>query len=119
MPQVRCVPIVYRLANRASVRNRVWAWPAVFCALLASCGGSPAPRDELSGPQGVEATPAGWLGGVVVTYDDVGRYLRVRDPHAFAANLEGVLMSRIVRAEAKRLGVTVPALTLGDSMDAE
>ncbi len=79
---------------------------------LTACGGSPPARDELSEPQGVEATPAGWLGGIAITYDDVGRYLRLRDPHAFAVNLEGVYMAYIVRAEAKRLGVTVPNVAL-------
>jgi len=76
-------------------------------ALLAAC----ASRGEFGSTWSAadEADPAGWLDGRAVTYDEVARHLRSKDPELFARALEGVLLERIARSDAAREGVTVPA----------
>jgi len=51
----------------------------------------------------------GWLDGAPLTYGDVARHLRTKDPEAFGRGLEGVLLERVTRLEADALGVEVPA----------
>jgi hypothetical protein len=43
-----------------------------------------------------------------VSYGDVARYLRTKDPDAFARGLEGLIIERVTLSEAGPMGVTVP-----------
>jgi len=67
-------------------------------AALAGCAASP------------EAI--GWLDDRPLTYADVARHLRTRDPEAFRNRLEALVLERITRAEAARLGASVPPAVL-------
>ena len=83
----------------------------LVCA-LASCAGTPPDKDAILDPDEVVGSPAGWLDHRPVTYDEVGQYMRTQDPQAFARGLDGVLLERITRDNARANKVTVPPATL-------
>ncbi len=85
---------------------------AAATLLLAACGCAVSRGDPAPGPTLPSSEPAGWLEGRPVTYDEIARHLRSKDPDLFARTLEGVLLERLARSEATRLGVTVPAALL-------
>ena len=67
-------------------------------SLLVACSSFPPEDREV----------AGWHDGVPVTYGEVCRHLRSRDPDAFWRSLEGCVLDRVTRVEAEELGVRVP-----------
>jgi hypothetical protein len=54
----------------------------------------------------------GWLDGRPITFGDVARYLRTKEPETFARSLEGLVLERVTRVEAGRLGVSAPRALL-------
>jgi hypothetical protein len=76
--------------------------------LLAACG-APPERDpwRAGGPPPVSET-VGWIDEAPVTFGDVARYLRTKDPEAFARGVEGVVIERITLGESSAMGVTIP-----------
>jgi hypothetical protein len=50
----------------------------------------------------------GWLDEQPVTYGEVSRFLRTREPEAFFRNLEALVLERVTRSEASVLGIGVP-----------
>ncbi|MGH7161959.1 MAG: peptidylprolyl isomerase [Planctomycetota bacterium] len=80
----------------------------VVALLFAAC--APA-RPAGEAPSSL-ATPSGevvgWLAGIPVTLEEVGDYLKTKDPEAFARGLEGTVLERAARLEAARGGVVVP-----------
>ena len=77
--------------------------------LAAACGSAgpvadPWPR-EPGTPDSEEAV--GQLGGETISYSEVSRFMRRRDPQAFYRNLEALILERVTRAEATPLSVTV------------
>jgi len=88
--------------------------------LLAACAttSSPEPDPWPSGRPPLAET-VGWLDERPVTYGEVSRYMRVRDPEAFFRNLEGYVLERVTRAEAIPLGVTVEPALLGSRTNAQ
>ncbi|MHC4931746.1 MAG: peptidylprolyl isomerase [Planctomycetota bacterium] len=82
--------------------------------LLAACATSSVPEPD-PWPSGTPplAETVGWLDERPVTYGEVARYMRIRDPEAFFRNLEGYVLERVTRAEAIPLGVTVEPALLG------
>jgi hypothetical protein len=88
--------------------------------LLAACAtaSSPEPDPWPSGSPPLAET-VGWLDERPVTYGEVSRYMRIRDPEAFFRNLEGYVLERVTRAEAIPLGVTVEPALLGSRSNAQ
>ncbi|MGQ0612284.1 MAG: hypothetical protein ACT4PV_00830 [Planctomycetaceae bacterium] len=85
---------------------------AAGALLLVACGCAASRSDPAPGPTLPSSEPAGWLEGRPVTYDEIARHLRSKDPDLFARTLEGVLLERLARSEAKRLGLAVPPALL-------
>ena len=87
--------------------------------LLAACATTSGPEPD-PWPAGTPplAETVGWLDERPVTYGEVARYIRVRDPEAFFRNLEGYVLERVTRAEAAPLGVTVEPALLGSRTNA-
>ena len=74
---------------------------------LAACS-APSERDPWRGGAAPAAETVGWIDEAPVTYGDVARYLRTKDPEAFSRGLEGLVIERITEGEAGAMGVTVP-----------
>jgi len=89
----------------AALSARAAAALLLGAAACASSGRAPEPPP-------VPPAAAGWLEGRPVTYEEVALHLRSKDPRLFAGTLEGVLLTRVARAEGERLGLTVPAALL-------
>lgn len=81
---------------------------ALLAALVAGCASAP-PGGEWTA---AEPDAAGWLDGRPVLYADVGRFLRTKDPEAFARGLDALVFDRIAREEAAALGISVPPAAL-------
>jgi len=79
--------------------------------MLAACGTSRERDPWRPGSPPSEET-VGWLDEVPVTYGDVARYMRTKEPEAFARGLEGVVIERVTLGEAGPMGVTVPRALL-------
>ncbi len=73
---------------------------------LAACS-APPERDPWRGAPPAAET-VGWIDERAVTYGDVARYLRTKEPEAFARGLEGLVIERVTLSEAGPMGVTVP-----------
>lgn len=80
---------------------------AALLLALAACG-STSERDPWRPGAPPTAETVGWIGEAPVTYGDVARYLRTKDPEAFARGVEGIVIERITLGEAGPMGVTVP-----------
>lgn len=74
---------------------------------LAACS-APPERDPWRGGAPPAAETVGWIDEQPVTYGDVARYLRTKEPEAFARGLEGLVIERVTLGEAGPMGVTVP-----------
>ncbi len=74
---------------------------------LAACA-APPERDPWRGGVPPAAETVGWIDERPVTYGDVARYLRTKDPDTFARGLEGLIIERVTLSEAGPMGVTVP-----------
>lgn len=75
--------------------------------LVASCGTTPE-RDPWRAGRPPSEETVGWIDDVPVTYGDVARYIRTKDPESFAHGLEGLVIERVTLGEAGPMGVTVP-----------
>jgi hypothetical protein len=82
---------------------------ALALLLLAACATAPREEDAWDAPDAAAPELVGRLDGAPVTYGDVARYLRTKDPEAFSRSLEGLVLERVTRAEAEMAGITVPA----------
>jgi hypothetical protein len=80
---------------------------AAVALLLAACG-TTREQDPWKPGAASAADTVGWIDDVPVTYGDVARYLRTKEPEAFARGLEGLVIERITLSEAGPMGVTVP-----------
>ncbi len=95
------------------------AWTLVAALALGGCEAS-SPRETAwpvdaataRGNARSQSDAVGWLDGRPLTYGDVGRYSRSKDPEAFARSLEGLVLERVTRTEAEPQGVDVPAAEL-------
>ncbi|HEY7514600.1 MAG TPA: peptidylprolyl isomerase, partial [Vicinamibacteria bacterium] len=74
--------------------------------LLAACGTAPERDPWRGGPPSREIV--GWIDDQAVTYGEVARYVRTKEPESFARGLEGLVLERVTMAEAEPLGVTAP-----------
>lgn len=79
---------------------------AVLALLFCACSTFPEPD-----PWPADAPPEGetvaWIDGRVVTYGEVCRYLRSKDPAAFQGSLEAYVLELATLAEAEPLGIAV------------
>jgi len=75
--------------------------------LFAACS-APQERDPWRAGAPSSAETVGWIDDAPVTYGDVARYLRTKEPESFARGLEGLVIERITVGEAGPMGVTVP-----------
>jgi hypothetical protein len=82
-------------------------WGAALALLLAACG-TPREDDPWRAGSPPSAETVGWIDDAPVTYGDVARYLRTKEPEAFARGLEGIVIERVTLGEAGPMGVTVP-----------
>lgn len=80
---------------------------AALALMLAACSSS-REQDPWRGGAPPSTETVGWIDDVPVTYGDVARYLRTKEPEAFARGLEGIVVERITLGEAGPMGVTVP-----------
>lgn len=80
-------------------------------ALLGACASTGDPDPWPAAAATTDET-VGWLGGRPVTYADLARHLRTRDPLAFSRSLEGLVLERVTLAEAGPAGVVVPPAVL-------
>jgi hypothetical protein len=80
---------------------------AALALLLAACGGTQE-QDPWRAGTPPTAETVGWIDEQPVTFGDVARYLRTKEPEAFARGLEGLVIERITMGEAGPMGVTVP-----------
>ena len=87
---------------------------ALILLLLCACSGpgqgSGKTEDGLWQDQPDDAV--GWLGKEPVTYGEVGRYIRLREPDVFTRSLTRYLLERVTMREAKPLGIEVPSAVL-------
>ena len=79
--------------------------------LLAACR-SAGPDDPWPAAGADSYETVGWIDGSPVTYGDVARYALTKDPESFTLHLEGLVVERVTRDEARRAGVTVPRAAL-------
>ncbi|HEX5137751.1 MAG TPA: peptidylprolyl isomerase [Planctomycetota bacterium] len=84
---------------------------AALLLALAACS-STGERDPWRPGAPPTAETVGWIDETPVTYGDVARYLRTKEPEAFARGLEGIVIERITLGEAGPMGVTVPRVLL-------
>ncbi len=54
----------------------------------------------------------GWLGEKPVTYGEIARYIRLREPDLFTRSLTRYLLEKVTLKEAEPLGITVPKALL-------
>lgn len=80
---------------------------AALALVLAACS-STREKDPWRAGTPPSTETVGWIDDAPVTYGDVARYLRTKEPEAFARGLEGLVIERITLAEAGPMGVTVP-----------
>lgn len=86
--------------------------PALVAIILLAACGAPPERDPWRPGAPPSAETVGWLDDAPVTYGDIARYLRTKEPEAFARGLEGVVIERVTLGEAGPMGVTVPRALL-------
>jgi len=75
---------------------------------IAGACAAPAEQDPWRAGAPPAAETVGWIDERPVTYGDVARYLRTKEPEAFARGLEGLVIERITLGESRPMGVTVP-----------
>ncbi len=75
--------------------------------VLAACG-STKEKDPWRAGTPPSTETVGWIDDLPVTYGDVARYVRTKEPEAFARGLEGLVIERITLGEAGPMGITVP-----------
>lgn len=79
--------------------------------LLCSCA-FPPEDEEWNEPKVAASETVGWLGNEAVTYGEIARYIRVREPDVFARTLTRYLLERVTMTEAEPLKITVPQALL-------
>ena len=84
---------------------------ALALALAAAAIGCATPFDDDEwATQSDDAV--GWLDSEPVSYGDVARYIRLREPDVFSRNLTRYLLERVTRKEAGPLKITIPPALL-------
>jgi len=86
--------------------------PSGLAALLLAACGTAGPVADPWPSRPPQGETVGHLGEEPITYAEVARHIRQRDPQVFYRNLEALILERVTRADAEPLGVTVASVAV-------